>query len=124
MLTKIILTLLVIVGCFWFVSSKREQGNQPLLVIASKKEQQRKEMLRRGTYVFMFIMVLATLVMVYFELSGNNATVTVHVINTQTGAVSSYQARSEDVQASSFITIEGRKVYVAEIERIEVEAPR
>ncbi len=124
MLTKIILTLLVIVGCFWFVSSKRGQSTQPLLVVASKKELQRKEMLRRGTYLFMFIMVLAASVMIYIELSGNNATVTVHVINTQTGARSSYLARSEDVQASSFTTIEGRKVYVAGIERIEVEAPR
>jgi len=124
MLTKIILTLLVIVGCFWFVSSKRGQNSQPLLVVASKKDQQRKEILRRATYLFMFIMVFVALVMIYFELSGNNATVTVHVINTQTGARSSYLARREDVQASSFITVEGRKVYVAGIERIEVEAPR
>jgi len=123
MLTKIILTLLVIVGCFWFVSSKRGQNSQPLLVIASKKEQQRKKMLRRGTYLFMFIMVLAASAMIYIELSGNYETVTVHVINTQTGATSSYLARREDVQASSFTTVEGRKVYVAGVERIEVEAP-
>ena len=123
MLTKLILTLLVIVGCFWFVSSKREQGRQPLLIVASKKDQQRKAMLLRGTYFFMFIMVLAASVMFYVELSDNYTTVTVHVINTQTGAKSSYQARREDVQASSFTTLEGRKVYVAGIERIEVEAP-
>ena len=123
MLTKLILTLLVIVGCFWFVSSKREQNRQPLLIVASKKDQQRKAMLLRGTYFFMFIMVLAASVMFYIELSDNYTTVTVHVINTQTGAISSYQARREDVQASSFTTLEGRKVYVAGIERIEVEAP-
>jgi hypothetical protein len=123
MLTKIILTLLVIVGCFWYVSSKRGPNRQPLLVVASKKEQQRKEMLRRGTYMFMVIMVVAALVMIYIELSGNYATVTVHVINTQTGATSTYLARREDVQASSFTTVEGRKVYVAGVERIEVEAP-
>ena len=123
MLTKIILTLSVIVGCFWFVSSKRGQNRQPLLIVASKKDQQRKAMLQRGTYFFMFIMVLAASVMFYVELSDNYTTVTVNVINTQTGAISSYQARREDVQASSFTTLEGRKVYVAGIERIEVEAP-
>ena len=124
MLTKIILTLLVIVGCFWFVSSKREQNRQPLLVVASKKDQQLKATLRRGAYLFMFIMVLAALAMFYVQLSDNYTTVTVHVINTQTGARSSYQARREDVQASSFTTLEGRKVYVAGIERIEVESPQ
>jgi len=71
-----------------------------MLVIASKKDQHRKALLRRGAYML-----------------------TVHVINTQTGARSSYQARREDVQASSFTTVDGRKVYVAGIERIEVESP-
>ena len=123
MLTKIILTLLVIVGCFWFASSKRVQNQQPMLVIASKKDQQRKALLRRGAYLFMFFMVLAAAAMFYIEISDGYATVTVHVINTQTGARSSYQARREDVQASSFTTVDGRKVYVAGIERIEVESP-
>lgn len=123
MLTKILVTLLVTVGCLWFASSKREQKSPPLLVVASKKDQQRNSMLRRGTYMFMFIMLLAASVMIYIELSDNYTTVTVHVINTQTGTRSSYQARREDIQASSFTTVEGRKVYVAGIERIEVEAP-
>lgn len=121
MLTKIILTLSVIVGCFWFVSSKRAQNRQPLLVVASKKEQQRKAILQRGVYLFMFIMVISAATMIYLEVSDRYTTVTVHVINTQTGVKNSYQARREDVNASSFTTVEGRKVFVAGIERIEVE---
>ena len=121
MLTKIILTLSVIVGCFWFVSSKRAQNRQPLLVVASKKEQQRKAILQRGVYLFMFIMVISAAAMIYLEVSDRYTTVTVHVINTQTGVKNSYQARREDVNASSFTTVEGRKVFVAGIERIEVE---
>lgn len=121
MLTKIILTLSVIVGCFWFVSSKRAQNRQPLLVVASKKEQQRKAILQRGVYLFMFIMVISAATMIYLEISDRYTTVTVHVINTQTGVKNSYQARREDVNASSFTTVEGRKVFVAGIERIEVE---
>ncbi len=123
MLTKIILTLVVIVGCFWYASSKREQKRQPLLVVAGKKEQQRKAMLHRGTYLFMAIMVIAAAAMIYVEVSDRYTTVTVHVINTQTGLKSSYQARREDVQSSSFTTLDGRKVFVAGIERIEVETP-
>ena len=121
MLTKIILTLLVIVGCFWFASSKRAQNRQPLLVVASKKEQRRKAILQRGVFLFMFIMVITAAAMIYFEVADRYTTVTVHVINTQTGVKNSYQAQREDVNASSFTTLEGRKVYVSAIERIEVE---
>jgi len=123
MLTKIIVTLLVIVGCLWYASSKREQSRQPTLVIASKEDQQRKAMLQRGTYLFMFLMVLAAVAMIYVELSDNYTTVTVHVINSQTGARNSYRARREDIQTGSFTTIDGRRVYIAAIERIEVETP-
>jgi len=122
MLTKLILTLLVIVGALWFVSSQRGEPKQRVLVLASKKEQENRKMLRRGAYVFMAIMVIAASVMIYLELSDSYATVTVHVINTQNGTRSSYQARRQDIQGSSFITLDGRKVYVAGIERIEVEA--
>ena len=122
MLTKLILTLLVIVGALWFVSSKRGEPKQRVLVIASKKEQENRQMLRRGAYVFMAIMVIAAAVMIYMELSDSYATVTVHVVNTQNGTRSSYQARRQDIQGSSFTTLDGRKVYVAGVERIEVEA--
>ena len=122
MLTKLILTLLVIVGALWFVSSKRGEPKQRVLVIASKKEQENRQMLRYGAYVFMGIMVIAASVMIYLELSDSYATVTVHVVNTQSGTRSSYQARRQDIQGSSFTTLDGRKVYVAGIERIEVEA--
>ena len=123
MLTKIILTLLVIAGALWFVSNQRGESRQRVLVVATPKEQQKKQVLRRGAYVFMGFMVVAALAMIYLELSDKYTTVTVHVINTQSGARSSYLARREDIQNSSFTTLDGRKVYVAGIERIEVESP-
>jgi len=121
MITKIILTLSVIAGCLWYLSSKRGQNRQPSLVVASKKDQQRRAIFLRGAYLFMFVMVIAASAMIYIELSDSYKTVTVHVINTQTGAKSSYQARRADIAARSFTTVNGRKVYVAGIERIEVE---
>jgi len=122
MLTKILLTLSVIAGCLWYLSAKRGQNRQPSLVVGSKKDQQRRVILLRGAYLVMFVMVIAASAMIYIELSDNYKTVTVHVINTQTGAKSSYQARRADVAAHSFTTVNGLKVYVAGIERIEVEA--
>jgi hypothetical protein len=122
MITKIILTLLVIIGAMWFASSQRGEPKQRVLVVATRQEQQKRQMLRRGAYIFMAIMIIAAVAMISLELSDNYATVTVHVINTQSGARSSYQARREDIKGSSFTTLDGRNVYVAGIERIEVEA--
>lgn len=122
MLTKILLTLAVITGCLWFVSTKRGRPPPPLLVVLSKKDQRKREILRRSVYLFMATMVLAAIVMIYIEVADNNTIVTVHVINSQTGSRVSYRARRDDIESGSFSTVEGRTVYVADIERIEVES--
>ena len=122
MLTKILFTLAIIAGCFWFVSAKRGVRRQPILVIASPKDQRKREILRRSVYLFMGVMVLAASAMIYIEISDKYTIVTVHVVNSQTGSRVSYQARRQDINASSFTTLEGSTVYVAEIERIEVDS--
>jgi len=95
---------------------------QPTLVVASKNDLRKREILRRSVYFFLGFMVLAAIAMIYIEVSDNYSIVTVHVINSQSGARVSYQARREDIESSSFTTLEGRKVYVANVERIEVES--
>jgi hypothetical protein len=124
MLTKIIVTLVVIVGCLWFASSKRNQDLQPVQRKPSSKEVQRKLLLTRSAFAFMFLMLLAAGVMVFFELQDDYETVTVHVINSETNARTSYQAQRQDVTEGSFTTLGGRKVFVAEVERVEVESPK
>lgn len=123
MLSKILITLAVIAGCFWYVSSKRGDRRPPVLVVASKKDLRKRRILRHSAYLFMGFMVLAAIAMIYVEISDNNTIVTVHVINTQTGSRVSYQARRENVESSSFTTLKGSTVYVANVERIEVDSP-
>ena len=124
MITKILLTLGVIIGCLWMLSARREKTETKLKVIANPKDQQRQKLLRTGAWTFMALMVLAAVVMMTVDLWDQNTVVTVHVINTQSGERTSYQARREDVQGDSFTTVEGRKIFSAGIERIEIEAPR
>jgi hypothetical protein len=124
MFTKIIVTLVVIVGCLWFASSKRNQELQPVQNKPSKKDRERKLLLTRSAFAFMFLMVLAAGVIVFFELQDDYETVTVHVINSETNARTSYEAQRQDVTEDSFTTLEGRRVFVADVERVEVELPR
>jgi hypothetical protein len=124
MLTKIIFTLIVIVGCLWFASSKRNQELKPLQRKLEKKDNERKLLLTRSAFAFMILMVLAAGVIVFFELKDDYETVTVHVINSETNARTSYEAQRQDVTEGSFTTLEGRKVFVADVERVEVESPQ
>jgi hypothetical protein len=124
MLTKLIVTLAVIVGCLWFASSKRNQEPQPVQSKASRKDRERKLLLTRSAFAFMFLMVLAAGVIVFFELQDDYETVTVHVINSETNARMSYEAQRQNVTENSFTTLEGRKVFVADVERVEVESPK
>ncbi len=124
MLTKIIVTLAVIVGCLWFASSKRNQELQPVQRKLVKKENERKLLLTRSAFAFMFLMVLAAGVIMFFELQDDYETVTVHVINSETNARASYQAQRQDVTEDSFTTLEGRQVFVADVERVEMESAK
>jgi hypothetical protein len=48
--------------------------------------------------------------------------VTVRVINANTGAVVTYQVSPKDVTGRSFQTLDGRRVTLADVERMEVSA--
>jgi uncharacterized protein (UPF0333 family) len=80
--------------------------------------------LTRSAFAFMFLMVLAAGVIVFYELQDDYETVTVHVINSETNARTSYQAQRQDVTQDSFTTLEGRQVFVADIERVEMESTK
>ncbi len=123
MLTKVLLTLSVIVICIWVISARRDNPKVKFNAIASKESLERQKQLRRAAWVFMGVMIFAAVIMMVVELWDKNALVTVHVINTQSGERISYQARREDVQGNSFTTVEGRKIFTAGVERIEIEEP-
>ncbi len=122
MLTKILVTLGVIMACIWVISARRDHTKVKIKTIVSKENQERQKLLRRGAWSFMAIMVLAAIIMTVVDLWDKNALVTVHVINTQSGEKTSYQAHRADVQNNSFTTLEGRKIFTAGVERIEIEA--
>lgn len=123
MLTKILVTLGVILACIWMISARRDNPQVKIKTIVSQEAQQRQKLLRQGAWAFMALMVIAAMVMISVELWDKNTLVTVHVINTQSGERISYQARREDVQQNSFTTVGGRKIFTAGVERIEIEAP-
>ena len=47
--------------------------------------------------------------------------ITVRVINANTGEGVAYQARREDVAGRSFRTLDGRRITLADVERMELD---
>jgi len=121
MITKILFTLAVITLCTWYYSAK--SGDKPRLreVINPALIKRKKRMLQVALG-FMGIMVIAAGIIVYQDINAPPAVVTVHVINTQSGEKISYRAIKDDIQGDSFTTLDGRRIYVAGVERLEVES--
>ncbi len=119
MISKILFTLAVIMVCMWMLSSR---AKPELKEIPNPAVERRKKNMRNGAIAFMIIMAIAAGVMIYLEVDKRSAIVTVHVINTQSGAQKSYRVMKNDIHSDGFTTLDGLQVFVAGIERIEIES--
>lgn len=126
MITKILFTLSIIVAAALFVrlrnasegndsSPGRARNSKPAAPTEGEK------MFRQGAWLFLIFMGISALVMVIFGLNDQYATANVHVVNIQTGQRNTYQAEIKDIKSNQFTTLEGRTIYIADIERMEVE---
>lgn len=120
MITKILFTLLIIVGAVIFLRMKNAQNEQTSPARKAEISENTK-MFRQGAYLFMIFMVISAMVVVYFKIGDNYETVNVHVVNIQTGERVTYQAQQQDIKSKQFTTLQGRTVYVADMERVEIE---
>ena len=119
MISKILITLAVIVGCMMMLSAR---AKPQLKRVVNPAAERNKKLMRNSAFAFMVVMVIAASVMIYLEIDKRNAVVTVHVINTQSGTTKSYRVMQSDIHSDGFTTTDGLQVFVAGIERIEIES--
>jgi len=75
---------------------------------------------RIAAWALVVVMMLASAVFLYSEWREAYQVVNVRVINSNTGAARSYQARLKDIEGRSFQTVDGRVVTLAEVESMEL----
>ncbi len=119
MISKILLTLGVILACMMLLSAR---AKPELKTIPNPEAERNKKAMRYTAIAFMVLMISAAGVSLYLEADRGRDVVTVHVINTQSGAKQSYRVKKDDLRSDGFTTLEGLQVFVAGIERIEIEA--
>ncbi len=118
MIGKILITLAVIMICMWMLSTRVKPG---LREIPNPVAERNKKLMRNGAIAFMVVMAIAAGVMIYLEVDKRSAIVTVRVINTQSGTQESYRVMKSDIHSDGFTTLDGIEVFVAGIERIEIQ---
>jgi hypothetical protein len=126
MITKILFTITIIVAVIFYLRMRNPvEGSTPASsrVRSSKPAapSENEKMFRQGAWLFLIFMGISALVMVVFGLNDQYATANVHVVNIQTGQTKTYQAEMKDIKSNQFTTLEGRTIYIADIERMEVE---
>jgi hypothetical protein len=77
--------------------------------------------LRQLAYVALAVLVAGTGLYLYEGWAARRVPVLVRVINANTGATVTYRARRADVVGRSFLTLDGRRVTLADVERMELE---
>ncbi|MCP4980987.1 MAG: hypothetical protein GY935_10890 [Gammaproteobacteria bacterium] len=119
MISKILFTLAVIMLCMWMLAAR---AKPQLKKIVNPAAERNKILMRNSALAFMLVMAIAAGVMIYLEVDERSAVVTVHVINTQSGAQKSYRVMKDQIHSDGFTTLDGLQVFVAAIERIEIES--
>mgnify|MGYP001818293783 CR=1 FL=1 len=123
MLGKILLTLAVILGAYAVIRARfrsvdegaRSQPSPappPLIPAAT---------VRAAAYGLVAVMVAGSLLWLYLDWEASREVVAVQVINANTGEVTEYRARRSDVEGRHFTTLDGRRVTLADVERMVLE---
>jgi Ca2+/Na+ antiporter len=118
MIGKILITLAVIAGCMMMLSAR---AKPKLRTVVNPATVRNRKLMRNAAIGFMVVMVLAAGTMIYLEVDQRSSIVTVHVINTQSGSTKSYRVKKNEIHSDGFTTMDGVQVFVASIERIEIE---
>ena len=128
MLSKFLLTALVIIIAFFVIRQRHLSGNnisQKNRTISRKTENlnSRKEFtsdLRLGAYIFLTLMVGLGATLYYFDWLDDHTILTVNLHRDNLSQPVSYEVYKYQLEDRSFITTDGRTITVASSERMEI----
>jgi len=124
MLGKILLTLAVILGAWLVIRQRMERARTPAPPPGARRPLLPPTFVRALAYGLVTVMAAGSLLWLYLDWEAGRGLVNVRVINANTGEVTSFQARRQDIEDRQFTTLDGRRVTLAEIERMVLEDAR
>lgn len=125
MLTKILITVAIILGAVVFIRYKKSQ--QPTLSRGNTQGitiQQEPDSQANIKYIAIGVLSLTLLtgtIMLFLDWRDDHRLYDIKIVNPQTGSVDHYQAYKKDLRGRSFTSITGQQVAVSELERLEFQ---
>lgn len=133
MLTKLLLTATVILVAWLVVRNRWRSGDDQVPRLAAEPRSDRSEpgpLMPRGAvklaaYGLVILMLVGSGVYLFQGWQREREIVQLQVVNVYSGEVEHYDARRGDIDQRSFVTLDGRRVQIAEMERlIQLESGR
>jgi hypothetical protein len=126
MLGKILITGVVILIAYLTIRSgtRRRAGSGTASLPSRQEPPLPTGALRTLAYGMATVLMAGSLLWMYLDYRSAREVVTVRVINASTGSVTTYRARRSDVQGRQFNTLDGRRVTLADVDRMELETGR
>lgn len=112
MLGKLLLTAVVIISALWYLRARPQSYQPPVQMVKRRK--------LRWIWVVVVVLFAVSAGLLYVQYRQGQKVVEVKVINTYTGQVTVYFARQGDLSNNHFVTLDGRTITLATIERLEV----
>jgi len=125
MFAKMLLTAVIVLGAYLVIRGRMQHSRET----APEAPASCEPLLPRGAlkavaYGLVVTSVAGSLLWLYLDYEAGREVVTVRVINANTGDVTTYRARRADVKGRRFITLDGRPVTLADVDRMELGAAR
>jgi hypothetical protein len=125
MIGKILFTLAVIllVALIWRTRSPgRVAGRPPPRLVNSAPSRQWP--VKGLAVAVVTLMLLASAFLLYDHWRDNSEVIYIRVVDAGTGRAAEYQAQRGDIQDREFVTTDGRRIVLAETERLETSTIR
>ena len=128
MITKILFTIAVIGAVFLFLGKHSRSSQKKSLTMPEQVRPPAPlispRFARVAAYATIGTMILASALFAYREWDEAHRVVNLRVINVSTGEMVTYRAHKGDVEGRRFLTLDGRMVTLAEVERMELVGQR
>ena len=119
MITKILFTIAVIGAVVLFTRYfAGRQGPRPAAPAPGRARPAAP--VRLAAYGVIVLIVAASALWIVLEWRSAHEILRIRVINSATGVAAEYEAYRSDIEQRSFRTVDGRRVNLAEVERLEV----
>jgi hypothetical protein len=125
MLGKVLFTLAVIlvVALIWRTRRPAHPGDRPPPRLINPP-QARHSSLRWLALAVVVLMVLASAFLLYDYWRDTSEVIFIRVVDASSGRATEYRAQRGDIQDREFVTTDGRRIVLAETERLETSTIR